>query len=578
MMKVLIAGFSPQSTTAIELIVGSLWSDVAFVKLSRGASLSLSSPSDETQRCSLCIVDLLGLGMALWSATREAELQAFLSGRHAILFVPAGGSDDWLNALQPGRLGPSRIVLQHPASTASLRAAVETLREHAQAESMAEAQAQEDAEEAIDRHDAARIDLPPMPSEPVETTVHEEPAAPAAGDLPRATINADDRDESATITNRLLRDERSPERPSHDEAAQPNASEATSAPSGEAAVDAATDRRAARAVTLSVDETSAAQVAVDPPGEAVASFDTRPLRQRWPDELTVPNEPAGRLAAANTAGGAPAAGFEFMAMTPDESDGRYSAPVVPPHPLVRSDRRTTAFSITGYSLDENAYSALLAACPDIARNPYLNLICNIVMRRSPSELRITTRTSAVFFPAENWVASNISTAFRKRLTQHEMMLQIVQVHQLQEEHAHDRAARLFGRRGDGPRSLDAFMWSLVFTTFEQSPPVSIGDLHFQVHRFPNFARLHKMPDLFSQLSQVCMRQPQSLSGLKRAFSKYDPNLVTLFVACTILSGVATVLQTGSSASTEGVARGKRDPSRTAARRTGLFRSLLDKLF
>lgn len=263
--------------------------------------------------------------------------------------------------------------------------------------------------------------------------------------------------------------------------------------------------------------------------------------------------------------------------TADQEEIQQAARPVGDSVVPGGDRRSSVFSVTGYSLDENAYTALLNACPEIARNPYLNLICNIVMRRSPSELRITTRTGAVFFPAENWVASNISTAFRKRLTQHEMMLQVVQVHQLAEEHAHDRAARLFGRRGDGPRSLDAFMWSLVFTTFEQNPPVSVGDVCFQVHRFPNFARLHKMPDLFLQLSQVCMRQPQSLSGLKRLFSMHDPNVITLFVACALLSGVATLVQ--PSMAMFGEMEGRRKAvAQPADRRRGLLKSLLDKLF
>lgn len=574
-MKVLIAGFSPQSTTAVELVVGSLWSDVTFVKLPRGTLPSATEQSVVAQDCALCVVDLLGLGMALWSAARETELQAFLAGRRAILFVPAGGSDDWLNAVQPGRLGPSRLLLQHPASTASLREALETLRERGQAESIAQAEARPETVAKSMEPAPAAADLLPSRGDAVRLG---EAVAESADELPPPAVVEEDVQSNATapFTERLLRVEERDDPPELSEALLP--------PTGEAAVKPADDREAllpAATAPLPVPTASEGEWADeedDYESEPTHDTVTQPPRARWQkEEVTVP-KPASRRSAAEMTKAGGSESFEFMAMTPEEGDGMYSAPVVPPHPLVRSDRRASAFSITGYSLDENAYSALLAASPDIARNPYLNLICNIVMRRSPSELRITTRTGAVFFPAENWVASNISTAFRKRLTQHEMMLQIVQVHQLQEEHAHDRAARLFGRRGDGPRSLDAFMWSLVFTTFEQSPPVSIGDLHFQVHRFPNFARLHKMPDLFSQLSQVCMRQPQSLSGLKRAFSKYDPNLVTLFVACTILSGVATVLQTGASAGAESATRSKRAPSRKTGPRAGLLRSLLDKLF
>lgn len=253
----------------------------------------------------------------------------------------------------------------------------------------------------------------------------------------------------------------------------------------------------------------------------------------------------------------------------DRVPAPHPTPVTAPPPAEHDFRR----------LSDGGYDALLLACPDMARSPYLNLICNIVMRRTLNEVRVTPQSGAVIHPAENWVASNIPTVIRKRLTEHEVMLQLVKVEQPPPDAAYDHAQKFFGRRVDGRRPLDAFVWSLVFTTFEKAPPVSTGDIRFVMHRFPNFTRLPHAPDLFIQLSLICLQQPRSIAELKKTFSRHDPNLVTLFVLCIVLSGMATVLQASAPLpQSKPKPKPKRATATEATRKPGFFRSLLDKLF
>lgn len=145
-MKVLVAGFSPQSTAAVEIIVGSLWPSASFVKLARGATFAPPEQAPEAQQCDICVVDLLGLGMAIWAPEHEVELQAFLGDRRAVLFVPAGSDEGWPSAL--AALGPARVVLQHPASTAALREALATLRGDHRSDGESES-GQEDISETV---------------------------------------------------------------------------------------------------------------------------------------------------------------------------------------------------------------------------------------------------------------------------------------------------------------------------------------------------------------------------------------------------------------------------------------------
>lgn len=226
-------------------------------------------------------------------------------------------------------------------------------------------------------------------------------------------------------------------------------------------------------------------------------------------------------------------------------------------------------------LSEAALAALVAACPEAARNPYVNLVCGIVVRRAPQEFQIGAHSGGVIVPTENWAASNISNAMRNRLLRHPTMLQIVKIRTVDESEAIERAARLFGRRADGRRPLDSFLWSLVYNSYADAPPLASGDLWFRLECFPNFTRLPATPGLFIQLALLSLRGPQSIARLTRTFAAHDPRQVTLFVLCAVLSGMATVLPAHEAA---GAPMPAREAPRAGARKAGFFRSLLSKLF
>ena len=181
---------------------------------------------------------------------------------------------------------------------------------------------------------------------------------------------------------------------------------------------------------------------------------------------------------------------------------------------------------------------ITAAYPAIAKAAFVNVILDVAMQTTPCRLDVGQHTAAVFCPQENWVATNISTPFRRRLTQHKLMLQLLATSSLTMAQALEQATPLFGRRADGRRPLDAFLWSLVFSTFERSVPAPAADVHFMLTSMPNFTRLPGAPELFIRLALACLRQQRSVRELTRQFADEDVALVHLFAICALLSGMA----------------------------------------
>lgn len=181
---------------------------------------------------------------------------------------------------------------------------------------------------------------------------------------------------------------------------------------------------------------------------------------------------------------------------------------------------------------------ITAAYPAVAKAAFVNVILDVAMQAAPCRLDVGQHTAAVFCPQENWVATNISTPFRRRLTQHKLMLQLLATSSLTMAQAIEQATPLFGRRADGRRPLDEFLWSLVFSTFERSVPAPATDVHFMLASMPNFTRLPGAPELFIRLSLACLRQQRSVRELTREFADEDLALVHLFVICALLSGMA----------------------------------------
>ena len=446
-MKVLIAGLSDQSTVAMQRVVTSVFQDAQVIRQQRGVSLDQPGPWAIAAQCEMCIVDLIGLGLARWTAQRQAQLQTRVLGeRSAVILAPPGDGGGWLDAMPELQAAcGSRVLMQHPLKASTMRTVLAELGAQAQAET------------------AARL---------------------------------------------------------------------------------ATTRALAKAAQVR----APAPVLVAAPEPAPAPR-TAPRRGR----LGAPLPPAWDKAPETftVASGEPAR----------------------PAPLPAA----AAAQPEAFELSAQALQALLAVCPEAGQNAFLHLICTAALKAEPQAFQIGSHSGVVVHAGENWVVSNISSAMRRRLTAHAMMLQIVETRTLQDAEALAAAARFFGRRQDGRRPLDTFIWGLVYSTFEAAPPLACGDLCFQLRRFPNFTRMVPQPDLFIQLALLSLRAPQSIDGLVRTFSRHDPRQVMLFVLCAVLSGSARVLP-GSIDAAGGKDVVPASPPRRNVPGLKFFRSLLEKLF
>lgn len=223
-----------------------------------------------------------------------------------------------------------------------------------------------------------------------------------------------------------------------------------------------------------------------------------------------------------------------------------------------------------------AYAMLKDTCPAAFENAFLNLMLDMAVHPGAQEFTISDHWGCVMQPMEGWVACNISTPLRLRLTQHPLMLKLIQVKPLENSKALENARYFYGQRSDGRRPLDTFLWALTFNTLKGISINTKKDLRIHLHKFPNFTRLPAMPDLFIQLALLCMRGPQSIHGLQRLFPSHTHPSIVLFTICAVLSGCATV---AASAQDKPIPHQKTNtlPTKPAAPRSFL-RALLKKLF
>lgn len=478
---------TPQTASAVELIVRAVFGAVPIVRHDRAPGLAAAVVARQARPGDLCVVDLLGFGWARWSTAHEQALRLELIGpRPAIVLLPPGGGDwpihladhagEHGSPAQPRPGSPLRLMLPHPASMTAMRG-------------------------ALQRH----CDAVPDPG--------------AAAAAPRARLGS--------LAERV------------------------------------------RALVQPLAPTP-------PPALALAAAPT----SRWPDTLPPPPPPpAPRVAPRAAATAAPvAAPVAALVAAPVASSvaAPVAAPVASPAPA--APRAEQAFR-----LGAEARAAVAAACPAVAANPFLSLVLGVVTRDTPHAFHIGRQTGAIFDPQHNWVASNIATALRKRLTQHRLMLEIAEVQALDTAQAQDQARSLYGRRGDGRRALDGFLWALVYNTFEDELPAVDGTLGLQLRRLPNFTRLPPVPDAFVQMALLCLQGPQSVAALRRAYPAVHPDQVGLFALCALLSGLAVATpgpDAGHGARTAPPSAAAPPPpaGRAAAPQRSFIRSLLAKLF
>lgn len=223
--------------------------------------------------------------------------------------------------------------------------------------------------------------------------------------------------------------------------------------------------------------------------------------------------------------------------------------------------------------------ALFGACPRLRDQAFLNVVLDLLERGKSCELRIGHRAVAVFCPQRNWVASNLSVALRRRIAQHRPMLDLIEVRPLTPAEAASAAQPLFGRRRDGRRALDTFVFSFVCGLLSDDPPEVDGNFEFNLGRLPDFTRLPLADDLFMQMALYAMRRPMTVAGLRAAFARDEPRRADLFVVCAVLSNMASAPATVAAAvAASGAAAAGAPMPRAPAAQRGFIRSLLARLF
>ena len=125
-MKIRIAGAAPDTATAIELIASSVFPNVSLHVVERGVSGTVPRQTVAALQCSLCVLDVLGLGWSQWYPEHEARVEVLLAGRAAILLLPPDSAGGWYEASKfTSRTG--RVLLRRPVCAAGIKRAIRTM-------------------------------------------------------------------------------------------------------------------------------------------------------------------------------------------------------------------------------------------------------------------------------------------------------------------------------------------------------------------------------------------------------------------------------------------------------------------
>lgn len=239
-----------------------------------------------------------------------------------------------------------------------------------------------------------------------------------------------------------------------------------------------------------------------------------------------------------------------------------------------ADGSAGLLSPTPFRLDGAEHRAVAEACPQLRDEAFLDLVLDRLERGTACEIRIGSRAGIVLCPERNWAVSNLSVALRRRIAQHRPMLDIIETRSLSPAEAARAARGFYGRRRDGRRALDTFVFSFVHALLGDDPPEVDGGLTFSLRRFPDFTRLQPVGDLHLQLALHALQRTQTVAELRATFARHDPRQVSLFVVCALLSGIGTTMLRTAPAELAAPARAERKQ----ATRLGFIRSLLAKLF
>ena len=217
-------------------------------------------------------------------------------------------------------------------------------------------------------------------------------------------------------------------------------------------------------------------------------------------------------------------------------------------------------------------AALHTAFPQLQSHALLARMVQALGSGHAQELHLSLRHSILLHPGEGWVASNAGMPLISSVCQNNEMANAFALRELSDVQAQHRLQHL----QLVPQALDPFLWSLASLTVGQSPLRLARDARLQLKGFPDYTRLPLVPDLFIQLAAICVRLPQTLTGLQAAFPACDPQLIRRFAYFCATSGLGqlSLVEGPLPAAAPTVAR---MPVKVAVKQ-GFFSALFKKLF
>ena len=211
--------------------------------------------------------------------------------------------------------------------------------------------------------------------------------------------------------------------------------------------------------------------------------------------------------------------------------------------------------------------------PDLQKHLLLSRLLDLLTAGRPCELRLSLHQALVMHPAQGWVAHNAEPDMLAWWAQHGSAVASMSVRELTSAEAAQRVTR----SGSVRTSLDVFLWVMAESSMGLETPPSLSDAELKLCSMPSFTRIPGASSMYVQLAAICVRLPQTLSGLRAIFPRHDPSDIARFMLLATLSGhgqlsLVQALPTGRRKTTA------RSSPKSAAATGGFFRAMLQKLF
>lgn len=209
--------------------------------------------------------------------------------------------------------------------------------------------------------------------------------------------------------------------------------------------------------------------------------------------------------------------------------------------------------------------------PDLQQHLLLCKLLDLLATGRPCELRLTVHQTLLLHPAQGWVAHNLAAGVLAQQARHGQAVSSMSVRDLASEEAVLRLKPLLPVR----ENLDTFLWRLAEASMGEQTPAARGDAELSLGSMPGFTRLPGSAHLQLQLAAICVRVPQSLSGLRAAFPNQDAVAMARFVLLSTVCGLGRLRLLDTPGRSQGA---HRPVARPVKAHGGFFRAMLNKLF